>query len=125
MLRLGFWLVESQELRAEYGVRMSRVFRTLLGVEFTVIESVDLVEVRGEEVIIAAVRPTRSRRSRCSRCQRRCRGYDNGDGRRRWRALDLGTTKTFLEADAPRRSEERRVGKECQSVCRSRWSPYH
>ena len=24
-----------------------------------------------------------------------------------------------------RRSEERRVGKECQSVCRSRWSPYH
>ena len=24
-----------------------------------------------------------------------------------------------------KRSEERRVGKECQSVCRSRWSPYH
>jgi molybdate transport system ATP-binding protein len=23
------------------------------------------------------------------------------------------------------RSEERRVGKECLSVCRSRWSPYH
>ena len=25
----------------------------------------------------------------------------------------------------PRRSEERRVGKECTSWCRSRWSPYH
>src|SRR3546814_13751004 len=25
----------------------------------------------------------------------------------------------------PRRSEERRVGKECVSKCRSRWSPYH
>src|SRR3546814_1135633 len=24
-----------------------------------------------------------------------------------------------------RRSEERRVGKECVSTCRSRWSPYH
>ena len=24
-----------------------------------------------------------------------------------------------------RRSEERRVGKECLDVCRSRWSPYH
>ena len=24
-----------------------------------------------------------------------------------------------------RRSEERRVGKECLAVCRSRWSPYH
>ena len=27
-----------------------------------------------------------------------------------------------LEKD---RSEERRVGKECASTCRSRWSPYH
>src|SRR3546814_6171174 len=25
----------------------------------------------------------------------------------------------------PWRSEERRVGKECVSTCRSRWSPYH
>src|SRR3546814_18835448 len=29
-----------------------------------------------------------------------------------------------LAADLPR-SEERRVGKECVSTCRSRWSPYH
>src|SRR3546814_18136753 len=27
--------------------------------------------------------------------------------------------------NAPYRSEERRVGKECVSTCRSRWSPYH
>src|SRR3546814_8478600 len=26
---------------------------------------------------------------------------------------------------AAKRSEERRVGKECVSTCRSRWSPYH
>src|SRR3546814_20974993 len=26
--------------------------------------------------------------------------------------------------DKPPRSEERRVGKECVSTCRSRWSPY-
>src|SRR3546814_3097383 len=26
---------------------------------------------------------------------------------------------------AEARSEERRVGKECVSTCRSRWSPYH
>ena len=25
----------------------------------------------------------------------------------------------------PMRSEERRVGKECLRLCRSRWSPYH
>src|SRR3546814_19807312 len=28
-------------------------------------------------------------------------------------------------APPPGRSEERRVGKECVSTCRSRWSPYH
>src|SRR3546814_2164804 len=31
-------------------------------------------------------------------------------------------TYTFAPPD---RSEERRVGKECVSSCRSRWSPYH
>src|SRR3546814_11067161 len=30
-----------------------------------------------------------------------------------------------LAACCPGRSEERRVGKECVSTCRSRWSPYH
>src|SRR3546814_2963600 len=29
------------------------------------------------------------------------------------------------EEKAGKRSEERRVGKECVSTCRSRWSPYH
>src|SRR3546814_15209039 len=32
-----------------------------------------------------------------------------------------GLSEEFLE----QRSEERRVGKECVSTCRSRWSPYH
>src|SRR3546814_15321244 len=36
---------------------------------------------------------------------------------------------TFRDALFPaykaQRSEERRVGKECVSTCRSRWSPYH
>src|SRR3546814_21201616 len=31
----------------------------------------------------------------------------------------------FLRAFRQHRSEERRVGKECVSTCRSRWSPYH
>src|SRR3546814_18774199 len=32
----------------------------------------------------------------------------------------MGTATTMNS-----RSEERRVGKECVSTCRSRWSPYH
>src|SRR3546814_14494360 len=31
----------------------------------------------------------------------------------------------LVAADRTLRSEERRVGKECVSTCRSRWSPYH
>src|SRR3546814_13918356 len=45
---------------------------------------------------------------------------------------DAGSTKVNVVAaarealgDRIRRSEERRVGKEWVSTCRSRWSPYH
>ena len=47
---------------------------------------------------------------------------------------DMGTRKARMIALAdadialpggPGRSEERRVGKECLRLCRSRWSPYH
>src|SRR3546814_9575900 len=42
---------------------------------------------------------------------------------------DWSTWKTAPPACDQRlagwRSEERRVGKECVSTCRSRWSPYH
>src|SRR3546814_1264692 len=42
---------------------------------------------------------------------------------------DVGLGRHALEAQRlgghPARSEERRVGKECVSKCRSRWSPYH
>src|SRR3546814_10103374 len=37
----------------------------------------------------------------------------------------LGARVVRRVAPAEQRSEERRVGKECVSTCRSRWSPYH
>src|SRR3546814_13425625 len=39
-------------------------------------------------------------------------------------ALDQSTTLIEILV-GPERSEERRVGKECVSTCRSRWAPYH
>src|SRR3546814_20861951 len=33
--------------------------------------------------------------------------------------------RLLIDSDDPDRSEERRVGKECVSTCRSRWSPDH
>src|SRR3546814_7565170 len=38
---------------------------------------------------------------------------------------ELEDTCVALKLPFVRRSEERRVGKECVSTCRSRWSPYH
>jgi transposase len=84
-------------------VRASRIWKAVLGVEHTVIETVDLeMDPGGQLVVLAGVRPTRRAASRCPRCGRRCPGYDRGDGRRRWRAQDAGSVRVYLEADAPR-----------------------
>ena len=45
-----------------------------------------------------------------------------------WAAWIVAALMLIVEMDVLReamRSEERRVGKECTVVCRSRWSPYH
>ena len=41
------------------------------------------------------------------------------------RLLSQWAQNLLRDVDTLRRSEERRVGKECMPVCRSRWSPYH
>ena len=76
------------------------LWRCLLGVEKTVIERIEFDE--DAELLVASVRPTKRQRGRCGVCGRRSPGYDAGAGRRRWRALDLGTVNVVLEADAPR-----------------------
>jgi transposase len=81
-------------------VRSARLWARLLGVERTVVEGVEFDEEAG--ALVVAVRPCRGERRRCGICRRRCPGYDEGEGRRRWRALDLGTTRCYLEAEAPR-----------------------
>src|SRR3546814_13531418 len=42
-----------------------------------------------------------------------------------WLPLGGVALAVVLRAVFEHRSEERRVGKECVSTCRSRWSPYH
>jgi transposase len=81
-----------------------RVWKELLGVEQrVVIEGVELETFEGAvQVLVASVRPSKRGSSRCPRCLRRCPGYDRGAGPRRWRGLDLGSTRVFLQAQAPR-----------------------
>jgi transposase len=80
-------------------VRGIRVWARLLGLQRAVIED---VWIGDEGEVVVAVRPIWRERDRCGICRRRSPGFDLGDGRRRWRALDLGTTLAFVEADAPR-----------------------
>lgn len=78
------------------------IWARLLGVEkkTTVIEGVEYDEQA--DAVVASVRPRRTRRPRCGRCGRRASFYDHGEGHRRWRTLDLGVLRCFLEAEAPR-----------------------
>jgi transposase len=80
-------------------VRTASVWARLLDLGAGVVEDVRLGEAG--EVVVAA-RPRWHRLDRCGLCGRRCPGFDLGEGRRRWRALDLGTTLAYVEADAPR-----------------------
>lgn len=72
----------------------------MLGLARTVIETVVFDEDTG--AVVASVRPRKGARRRCGRCGRRAPWFDRGEGRRRWRALDLGALPIWLEADAPR-----------------------
>jgi transposase len=81
-------------------VRPLRLWKSLLGLRRTVIEEVELED--DGETLVVSVRPRAGERDRCPHCRRRCPGYDQGEGRRRWRALDLGTSYCYLEAWAPR-----------------------
>jgi len=79
-------------------VRGGRLFVRLLGLGRAVVEGVTI----DEEGVVVRARLRGRDVSRCGVCGRRAPGYDRGEGRRRWRALDLGTTKAFVEAAAPR-----------------------
>ena len=80
-------------------MRGTRVWARLLGLQRAVVED---VQIGDEGEIVVAARPGWRERDRCGICRLRSPGFDQGDGRRRWRALDLGTTRAFVEAEAPR-----------------------
>jgi transposase len=72
-----------------------------LGLDGTaVVERVEIDDLADEAVVW--VRPFRCAPMRCGRCDRVAPGYDKGEGRRRWRALDCGPLRVSVEADAPR-----------------------
>ncbi len=81
-------------------MRNASVWQRVLGLVRTVIEGVVFDE--DAEAVVVLARPRKRSRQRCGRCGIRASWYDRGEGRRRWRALDVGELRCFLEADAPR-----------------------
>jgi transposase len=81
-------------------VRNRSVWERACGLTRTVVEGVAFDE--DAQAIVVSARPVARARDRCGRCGRRSPRYDGGAGRRRWRALDLGPTRVFVEASAPR-----------------------
>lgn len=80
-------------------MQSKRVWARALGIHrHTVIEG---VREDGDDIVVTC-RVRKNAARRCGHCSRRCGRYDQGEGVRRWRALDAGTTKVFIEADAPR-----------------------
>jgi transposase len=77
-----------------------RLWQRVLGLVRAVVEAVVFDE--DADAIVVSVRPRQGARRRCGRCGRRGPWFDRGEGRRRWRGVDLGTVRVLLEADAPR-----------------------
>lgn len=82
-------------------MRLVSIWARMLGLERTTVVQ-DVTFDDAINAIIVHVHPSRRAKRRCGECGRRCPLYDHGDGRRRWRALDLGPLRAYLEAEAPR-----------------------
>lgn len=89
-------------------MREATIWRRMLRLgEDTVVEAVGYDAER--DAVVASVRPRTRKPTRkrphvlvCGRCGTPSPKYDDGEGRREWRGLDLGECKLYLEADAPR-----------------------
>ena len=88
-------------------MRVNKVLKKVLGLGTDVVivgweltGDDEMPEVR--PALEVRVRRRVSRRGRCGRCGARAPWYDQGDGQRRWRHLDVGYATCDLVAEAPR-----------------------
>lgn len=83
-------------------MRSASIFTRLLAVDEVVVEDVAFDQDSRGPLLVIDVRPYARAAGRCSRCHAACPGYDQGGGLRRWRHTDMGQTRCYLQARAPR-----------------------
>ena len=81
-------------------MRNSTILKPLIGVDKVTITSAHLE--RGTLILQVRLHARDAANLQCSQCEKRCPRYDQGSGYRRWRALDSGTQRVQIEAQAPR-----------------------
>lgn len=81
-------------------MRIKQLIASLISTDKIVIET-SKEEVESHSIVIKA-RPIKREQNRCGICHRKSPLYDKGRETRRWRCLDVGTTKTYIEATLPR-----------------------
>ena len=72
---------------------MNKILRFILSLAETVVNSVRIED----DSIIVGVRPYKSKQRRCPVCGCVCETYDGRSSPRRWRTLDMGISKCYLE----------------------------
>jgi transposase len=77
---------------------MNRILRFVLSLNKTIIKSVRIED----GAIVIGASPYKGAQRRCPECGRACAFYDAKPGPRRWRALDIGIAKCYLEYSAVR-----------------------
>ncbi|WLP88743.1 ISL3 family transposase [Gordonia sp. NB41Y] len=88
--------------RRSKALRTTTVLQKLLGVEHLTVLDVEFVDNVGTSGVVVTVRAHAQTRSRCPRCHKRCPGYDQSNQPRRWRHLDLGGWRCYLQASVRR-----------------------
>jgi transposase len=78
------------------------LLKHLLKIERIVIEKVHIESRGDEEILIIRTRPFSRDRQRCPVCGKKSQGYDCSNKIRRWRSLDFGSERVYIEAAAPR-----------------------
>ncbi len=78
------------------------LIKRLVKIDKIAIEDISFEMANEEEYLVVRVRPLVRDTMRCPHCGKRCKGYDSYGKKRRWRSLDLGSTRVHIEAFAPR-----------------------
>lgn len=82
---------------------ISSLAKLIAGVNRMTVENVEIESPEINPTLIISVQPFKKDSCRCGICGKKCGRYDLGNGRRRWRAPDIGSSiKVYLESDSPR-----------------------